>query len=375
MGHLPFSTGRAISEPPSRLFYEILDWPLIFAVLMIFAVGEAVLYSAAGSNSAIIWHQGIKFGIAMILMVLIARIPINRWRQWSPLIYVVGLLLLAAVMVVGHVGLGAKRWLGYGPLHIQPSELMKLMLPMVLAWLYSREPLPLRPMVLLQGVFLALIPAVLIAKAPDMGTALLVLMGAIAITILAGVRWRWLLLGTVLGAALLPLVWHFMHAYQRTRILTFLDPEASPLGAGYHIIQSMIAIGSSGLYGLGWPHAPQAQLGFLPESRTDFIFAVFSEEFGLFGSLGLLALYLFIILRGLLIAYRASDNYSRLLAGGLSLVFAIDVFINIGMTMGLLPVVGVPLPFMSYGGTSLVSMAAIIGLIQSVGQHKPLMKG
>ncbi len=375
MGNLPFSAGWTISEPPSRLFYEILDWPLIFAVLMIFAAGEAVLYSAAGSNSAIIWHQGIKFGIAMILMVLIARIPINRWRQWSPLIYVVGLLLLAAVMVVGHVGLGAKRWLGYGPLHIQPSELMKLILPMVLAWLYSREPLPLRPMVLLQGVFLALIPAVLIAKAPDMGTALLVLMGAIAITILAGVRWRWLLLGTVLGAALLPLVWHFMHAYQRTRILTFLDPEASPLGAGYHIIQSMIAIGSSGLYGLGWLHAPQAQLGFLPESRTDFIFAVFSEEFGLFGSLGLLALYLFIILRGLLIAYRASDNYSRLLAGGLSLVFAIDVFINIGMTMGLLPVVGVPLPFMSYGGTSLVSMAAIIGLIQSVGQHKPLVKG
>jgi rod shape determining protein RodA len=227
--------------------------------------------------------------------------------------------------------------------------------------------------VLLQAVVLMALPALLIAKEPDMGTAILIALGALVIIFLAGAPYRFLLLGLAGVAALLPVLWHFMHAYQRARIMTFLDPQSAPLGAGYHIIQSMIAIGSSGLYGLGWPHAPQAQLGFLPESRTDFIFAVFGEEFGLLGSLALLATYVFIILRGLYIAWRASDNYSRLLAGCLSLTFAIDVFINIDMTMGLLPVVGVPLPFMSYGGTSLVSMAAAMGLLQSIARHKPLI--
>lgn len=368
----------SVSSPFSRFFDEVvqrihLDWPLFVGILLVFSAGEAVLYSAAGPGFSVVWHQGVKFLIALGVMLAVAQVPPQRWRQLSPPIYVGGLMLLVAVLALGHVGLGARRWLDFGPLRIQPSELMKLALPMVLAWLFSRHPLPVRFGALLQAVVLMALPALLIAKEPDMGTAILIAMGALVIIFLAGAPYRFLLLGLAAGAALLPVVWHFMHGYQRARILTFLDPQSAPLGAGYHIIQSMIAIGSSGLYGLGWPHAPQAQLGFLPESRTDFIFAVFGEEFGLLGSLLLLATYVFIILRGLYIAWRASDNYSRLLAGCLSLTFAIDVFINIDMTMGLLPVVGVPLPFMSYGGTSLVSMAAAMGLLQSIARHKPLI--
>ena len=350
-----------------------LDWPLFAGILLVFSAGEAVLYSAAGPGFGVVWHQGVKFLIALVVMLAVAQVPPQRWRQLSPPIYLGGLLLLVAVLGLGHVGLGARRWLDFGPLRIQPSELLKLALPMMLAWLFSRQPLPVRVGTLLQAVVLMALPVLLIAKEPDMGTAILIALGALVIIFLAGAPYRFLLLGLAVVAALMPVLWHFMHAYQRARIMTFLDPQSAPLGAGYHIIQSMIAIGSSGLYGLGWPHAPQAQLGFLPESRTDFIFAVFGEEFGLLGSLVLLATYIFIIMRGLYIAWRASDNYSRLLAGCLSLTFAIDVFINIDMTMGLLPVVGVPLPFMSYGGTSLVSMAAAMGLLQSIARHKPLI--
>jgi rod shape determining protein RodA len=368
----------SVSSSFSRFFGVLLqriylDWPLFAGILLVFSAGEAVLYSASGPGFGVVWHQGVKFLIALVVMLVVAQVPPRRWRQLSPPIYVGGLLLLVAVLGLGHVGLGARRWLDFGPVRIQPSEFMKLALPMMLAWLFSRQPLPIRFGMLLQAAVLMILPVLLIAKEPDMGTAVLIAMGALVIIFLAGAPFRFLVLGLAIGASLLPLVWHFMHGYQRARILTFLDPQSAPLGAGYHIIQSMIAIGSSGMYGLGWPHAPQAQLGFLPESRTDFIFAVFGEEFGLFGSLALLATYVFIILRGLYIAWRASDNYSRLLAGCLSLTFAIDVFINIDMTMGLLPVVGVPLPLMSYGGTSLVSMGATMGLLQSIARHKPLV--
>lgn len=371
---------QSFSSPsPFIRFYDgvarrlYIDWPLFVGILLVFAAGEAVLYSAAGPRVSVVTLQGIKFLVAIIVMFTVAQIPPQRWRQWSPAIYAAALVLLVAVLGIGHVSLGARRWLDFGPLRVQPSELMKLALPMMLAWLFSRNPLPVRGGTLLQAVMLMALPALLIAKEPDMGTAILIGLASMMIIYLAGARYRYLLLGLVIAAALAPVVWHFMHPYQRARILTFLNPQSAPLGAGYHIIQSMIAIGSSGFYGLGWPHAPQAQLGFLPESRTDFIFAVFSEEFGLLGSLTLLALYLLIILRGLFIAWRASDNYSRLLAACLSVTFAIDVFINIDMTMGLLPVVGVPLPFMSYGGTSLVSMAAAMGLLQSIARHKPLV--
>lgn len=351
-----------------------LDWMLIVAIVLIFLIGEAVLYSAAGDSILLVIHQGEKFILSLVFMIIVAQTPIRRWKRWSMLIYGFGLLLLVGVLIGGHIGLGARRWLDIGPVQFQPSEFMKVALPMMLAWLYSRRGLPIQSKVLFIGLFVALLPVFLIAKEPDLGTALLILMGAAAVTLFAGIRWRWILLAIVFVAALGPLAWHFLHGYQKERILVFLHPQNDPLGAGYHIIQSMIAIGSSGLYGMGWPHAPQAQLGFLPESSTDFIFAVFSEEFGLFGTIFLIILYLFVIFRGFWIAGRAHDNFSRLLGAGLVTVFAIDVFVNIGMTMGLLPVVGVPLPFMSYGGTSLLVMAILIGLLQSIARHQPLIK-
>lgn len=351
-----------------------LDWPLVTGILGIFVVGELVLYSASGQNPATVIHQGVKFAVALTIMVGIAQVPPQRWRQLSPYAYVFALIMLAAVLGLGETALGARRWLDLGPVRLQPSEFMKLALPMILAYLFSRRPLPLNLPQLLQALLLIALPVALIAKEPDLGTALLIVITGLVVIFLAGVRYRYLLIGIVIAAALIPVAWHFMHAYQRARILTFLDPQSAPLGAGYHIIQSTIAIGSSGMYGLGWLHAPQAQLGFLPESRTDFIFAVFGEEFGFAGTVALLSGYAFIILRGLYIAWRAHDNYSRLLAGTLSLTFAMYVFVNVGMTMGLLPVVGVPLPFMSYGGTSLVTMAAAMGLLQSIARHRPLMR-
>ncbi|APZ42035.1 rod shape-determining protein RodA [Acidihalobacter ferrooxydans] len=366
--------GESLLERWARALSNLkVDWPLLAGIVLIFAVGEAVLYSASGPGYGIVLRQGLKFLFAIGVMLLVAQIPPRHLKRISPFVYLFGVVLLIGVLVHGHSALGARRWLDLGPLRVQPSEFMKLALPMMLAWLISRNPLPVRFGVLLQVLLLLAIPAVLIDKEPDLGTALIIAMGGVIMIVLAGTRWRYLLFGALICAALMPVAWHFMHAYQRERILVFLNPASAPLGAGYHIVQSMISIGSSGLYGLGWPHAPQAQLGFLPESRTDFIFAVFSEEFGLLGSLALLGAYTFVIMRGLYIAWCASDNYSRLLAGCLSLVFAIDVFINIDMTMGLLPVVGVPLPFMSYGGTSLVSMAAAMGMLQSIARHKPLV--
>lgn len=362
----------------NRLFGLIsrirLDWPLVTGILAIFSVGELVLYSASGQNLTTVLHQGVKFSIAFVIMIAIAHISPPNWRRLSPFAYLFAIVMLIVVLGLGESALGARRWLDLGPVRLQPSEFMKLALPMILAYLFSRRPLPINLPYLLTSLVLILIPVALIAKEPDLGTAVLILITGFVVIFLSGVPYRYLLIGAVIAAALVPLTWHFMHAYQRMRILTFLDPQSAPLGAGYHIIQSTIAIGSSGLFGLGWPHAPQAQLGFLPESRTDFIFAVFGEEFGLAGTIGLLTAYAFIILRGLYIAWRANDNYSRLLAGSLALTFAMYVFINIGMTMGLLPVVGVPLPFMSYGGTSLVTMAAAMGLLQSIASYKPLMR-
>lgn len=351
-----------------------LDWPLVTGILTIFGVGELVLYSASGQSLATVWHQGIKFAVAMAIMVGIAQVSPQRWRHLSPYIYLFSTCVLLAVLGFGEAALGARRWLDLGPMRLQPSEFMKLALPMILAYLFSRRPLPVNLPHLLISLALITVPMLLIAKEPDLGTALLIGISGFVVIFLAGIPYRYLLVGMLLAAAMIPVAWHFMHAYQQARILTFLDPQRAPLGAGYHIIQSTIAIGSSGLYGLGWLHAPQAQLGFLPESRTDFIFAVFGEEFGLAGTIGLLSAYAFIILRGLYLAWRATDNYARLLAGSLSLTFAMYVFINMGMTMGLLPVVGVPLPFMSYGGTSLVTMAAAMGLLQSIARHRPLMR-
>ncbi len=285
-------------------------------------------------------------------------------------LYLMGVGMLIAVLLFGSTGKGAQRWLDFGILRFQPAEILKLAVPMAAAWLLSSRALPPRPLWLLLAVMLTLVPVLLIAKQPDLGTALLVASAGAMVLFIAGLSW-WMILGMViLIAAVTPLVWLLMHDYQRARVLTFLNPESDPLGTGYHIIQSQIAIGSGGISGKGWLNGTQSHLEFLPERHTDFIFAVIGEEFGFAGILALLALYLFIILRGLLITARARDNYGRLLAGGLTLVFFIYVFVNTGMVTGLLPVVGVPLPLISYGGTSMVTLLIGFGMIMGIETHK-----
>jgi rod shape determining protein RodA len=285
----------------------------------------------------------------------------------------VGLALLVAVLVVGEVGKGAQRWLDLGLFRFQPSEMLKLAVPMMIAWYLAEKPLPPNWLRLLIAAAMILAPALLIAKQPDLGTALLVASAGIFVLFLSGMRWRAIAWLTAAMAAVAPVLWLLMRPYQRQRVLTFLNPENDPLGAGYHIIQSKIAIGSGGVYGKGWLNGTQSHLEFLPERSTDFIFAVLAEELGLVGILVLLALYLFVVLRGLHIAVRAQDTYSRLLGGSLTLVFFVYLFVNTGMVSGLLPVVGVPLPLISYGGTSLVTIMAGFGMLMSIHTHRKLL--
>jgi rod shape determining protein RodA len=280
-------------------------------------------------------------------------------------------LLLIAVLAIGEVGKGAQRWLDLGVVRFQPSELMKLAVPMMTAWYFADKPLPPRALHLLVGALITLVPVMLILKQPDLGTALLVASSGAFALFLAGLSWK-IIIGLATAVAIgTPLFWKFaMHDYQRQRVLTFMDPENDPLGTGYHIIQSTIAIGSGGTYGKGWLNGTQSQLQFLPESTTDFIFAVYAEEFGLIGLCVVLALYFFIIARGLFIAMLARDTFARLLAGSLALIFFVYVFVNAGMVCGLLPVVGLPLPLISYGGTSLVTIMAGFGILMSIYAHR-----
>jgi rod shape determining protein RodA len=281
--------------------------------------------------------------------------------------------LLLAVLLIGEIGKGAQRWLDLGVFRFQPSEMMKLAVPMMVAWYLSDHPLPPSWRRLAVAALVILTPTLLIAKQPDLGTALLVASAGIFVLLFAGIPWRLVFSAGALIAACGPVLWHFMHDYQRQRVLTFLNPEKDPLGTGYHIIQSKIAIGSGGLYGKGWLNGTQSQLNFLPERSTDFIFAAYAEEFGLFGILLLLAVYLLVIMRGLLIAAQAQDTYTRLLAGSLVMTFFIYIFVNIGMVTGLLPVVGLPLPLVSYGGTSMVTLMAGFGILMSIHTHRKLL--
>ena len=282
--------------------------------------------------------------------------------------------MLIAVLVIGEVGKGAQRWLDLGLFRFQPSEIMKLAVPMMVAWFLSEHGLPPSGRRLLMATFILLVPTLLVAKQPDLGTALLIASSGLFVLLLAGLRWRVVFGIVVILAAAAPVVWNYLlHDYQRRRVLTFLNPENDPLGAGYHIIQSTIAIGSGGAYGKGWLNGTQSHLDFLPERSTDFIFAVFSEEFGFLGALLLLALYLMIIGRGLYIAFQAQDTYSRLLAGSITLTFFVYLFVNIGMVSGILPVVGVPLPLISYGGTSMVTLMAGFGMLMAIRTHRKLI--
>jgi len=355
--------------------YFRLDYPLLYTLLTLALLGLTVLYSASGQDIDVVLRQGVRFGLGLFVMLLMAQINPDTLRYWSPWCYVMGLLMLLAVLFFGEVGKGAQRWLDIGVVRFQPSELMKLAVPMMLAWFVSERPLPPKFRWLLLGAGLVALPAFLIARQPDLGTAVLVASAGFFVLFLAGMRWR-VLLGIVLSfAAAAPVLWHFMRDYQRDRVITLLNPESDPLGAGYHIIQSKIAVGSGGTFGKGWLNGTQSQLDFLPERSTDFIFAVIGEEFGFSGAVALIVLYLFIVARGLYIASNAQGSYARLLAGSLSLTFFVYLLVNIGMVIGLLPVVGVPLPLVSYGGTSIVTLMAGFGILMSAQAHKRLLSG
>jgi rod shape determining protein RodA len=349
-----------------------LDLPLVFALLLAAGYGLLVLFSAIDQDPKRLEAQLLRLGLAFGVMIFVAQIPPRLWRRLAVPLYVAGVLMLVAVLAVGEIGKGAQRWLDLGLLRFQPSELLKLGVPLMLAWFLALRPLPPGGWRTLVAAILTAVPAVLIARQPDLGTALLVGSAGAFVLFLAGLSWRLIALLVAIAAALAPLLWSQMLDYQKNRVLTLFDPESDPLGTGYHIIQSKIAIGSGGVYGKGWGLGTQSHLEFLPERSTDFIFAVLGEELGLFGVLALLGIYLFIIFRGLYIASQSQDAFGRLLAGGLTLVFFVYLFVNTGMVSGLLPVVGVPLPLVSYGGTSMVTILAGFGLIMAVHTHREL---
>ncbi|MGZ8242470.1 rod shape-determining protein RodA [Methylomagnum sp.] len=354
-------------SPLARLH---IDLPLLGGLAMLAALAMVVLYSASGQDPNVLLRQLMRLGLAAGVMIAIAQINPRFFQFYSPFLYLAGALLLTAVLVLGKISMGAQRWLDLGVIRFQPSELTKLSTPMMIAWYLAQHAPPPRLQQLLVAGVLVLIPTLLIAKQPDLGTAVLVGTAGTAVVFLSGLPWMYIIgLGAV-GGGLLPVIWHFMRQYQRDRVITFLNPEADPLGRGYHIIQSKIAIGSGGLYGKGWLHGTQVHLEFLPESSTDFIFAVLAEEFGLLGCVGLLAIYLFILGRCFYIVVQAQDRYCRFLAGALTLTFFVYVFVNIGMVIGILPVVGVPLPLVSYGGTSMVTLLAGFGMLMSIQTHQ-----
>lgn len=355
------------------LVYWRLDLQLLTALTACTVLGLFVLYSASGQSTDMMINQGMRLAVGIVIMLLVAQIPPDWYRVAAPWAFGLGIVLLALVMLLGDTAMGAQRWLDLGFVRFQPSEIMKLAVPLTVAAFFHERPLP--PGlggVLVAGAIIG-IPAALIALEPDLGTALLIICAGGFALYLAGIRWRVLLVLLFAAAAAAPLVWYNMYDYQQERVLTFLNPARDPAGAGYHIIQSKIAIGSGGLFGKGWLNGSQAHLNFLPESDTDFVFAVFAEEWGLLGVLALLALYSFIVLRGLRIAARSQDTFQRLAAGSISLTFFIYVFVNIGMVVGLLPVVGVPLPLVSYGGTSMVVLLIAFGMLMSINTHRKLL--
>jgi rod shape determining protein RodA len=352
-----------------------LHWPLVALVLVIGLIGYAMLYSAGGgSHSPWAWKHGVRLAVGVPVMVAIALVDLRVWFRLSYLFYGGVLALLAAVDVLGEINKGAQRWLDLGIVQLQPSELMKVALIMALARYFHAAYLDdmRRVTVLVPALLLILVPSGLVLVQPDLGTAATLLVSGTAMLFMAGVRiWKFAAVGA-LGAGALPVLWANLHDYQRQRVFTFLDPEADPLGAGYHIIQSKIALGSGGMWGKGFLHGTQAQLNFLPEKQTDFAFTMLAEELGLVGSVSVLALFLAVILLGLVIAARAPSQYARLLAAGVVLNLFIYVAINVSMVTGLIPVVGVPLPLISYGGTAMLTLVFSLGLLLCVDVHRHL---
>ena len=358
------------TQAQKSIFYRLhIDPFLLLGLFALMSISLTVLYSVDGIE--MVYRQLTRLGIALAVMIGLAQIPPEYYQRWTPGIFIICLLMLIAVLAFGHTGKGAQRWLDLGFTKFQPSEIMKLIMPLMVAYYVSQHTLPTR---FTQGVIallLVIIPTLLIAKQPDLGTAILVASSGIFVLFLSGISWIYISLAVGAVLAFIPILWYFlMLDYQRWRVLTLLNPEADPLGAGYHIIQSKIAIGSGGLLGKGWMQGTQSQLEFLPERHTDFIFSVFSEEFGFAGVLLLLSIYILIIGRGLWIANQAQDAFTKLIAGSIILTFFVYVFVNIGMVSGLLPVVGVPLPIVSFGGTSIVTLLAGFGILMSIHTHK-----
>ncbi len=350
-----------------------VDVPLLALLAIVAVIGLVVLYSAAAESTSAVMRQSARLAVGFGAFFVLAQVPPRYLRMWTPWLYCIVVGLLLAVMVEGEISKGAQRWLDLGLVRFQPSELMKLAAPMMVAWfLHDRRLPPTFPQLMVLALIVA-VPALLIAKQPDLGTALLVVAAGGLTVLLAGISMRVMAFGGVLALIGAPILWSVMHDYQRARVLMFLNPESDPLGAGYNTIQSQIAIGSGGLFGKGWLKGTQAHLEFLPERSTDFIFAVMAEEFGLLGLCLLLVLYVAIVGRGLYIAVQAQDTYTRLLAGSLALTFFVYVFVNAGMVSGLLPIVGVPLPLVSAGGTSVVTLLAGFGILAAIHGHKKLL--
>ncbi|HEY5559345.1 MAG TPA: rod shape-determining protein RodA [Steroidobacteraceae bacterium] len=366
-------TRRTVTATARLLRALHLDGMLLSGLVAVSIFGMFILYSAAGDNTALWFSQLARLGIGFAVMIALAQVPDHFFRMLAPAGYALGLLLLLVVAVAGDVGKGAQRWLDLGVVRFQPSEILKLGVPMMCAWYLHQRPLPpsLRDVtVVLTAV---LVPAFLIAEQPDLGTALLVAAAGLIVLVMGGLPWTYLLGGVAVTGAAVPLVWHLMLDYQRQRVLTLLDPQSDALGAGYHIIQSQIAIGSGGVFGKGWTNGSQAQLEFLPERSTDFIYAVIGEELGLLGLIALLIGYLFIVGRGLYMATQCRDAFARLLSGSIALTLFVYAFVNAGMVTGLLPVVGVPLPLVSYGGTSFVTLMAGFGILMSLYSSRKLV--
>jgi rod shape determining protein RodA len=357
-----------------RLLYRLnLDAPLLVAILVLCSAGLAILYGAGGRDLDVVYRQAERLVLSFGVLLVVAQLSPQFLKLWTPWLFALGLVLLAWTLHSGHIGRGAQRWLGFGSVRFQPSEIMKIAVPLMIAWYLHDKPLPPGWRQLPALLAIVVVPVLLVGVQPDLGTAMLIMSAGAFGIFLSGLRWRVILLVFLLLAVATPLLWHFMHTYQRERVLTFLNPQRDPLGAGYHIIQSEIAIGSGGVFGKGWLHGTQSQLDFLPESSTDFIFAVLGEEFGFIGVLALIGLYGFIVARSLFIAMRAQDTFSRLTAGSLAMAFFTYVFINTGMVSGIVPVVGVPLPLISYGGTSMVTLMAGFGILMSIHSHRKLV--
>ena len=361
----------------SRLFEKLvrrIDGPLMAALALTLALGLTVVYSAGGASLDRVAGQARNLAVALLALWLFAHVPPQVLMRLALPTYLAGLALLVAVALFGEVRNGARRWLGLGFTTIQPSEIMKIGVPLVLAWYFHRRETALRLRDFALAALLLMVPLALIARQPDLGTAALVGATGFYVIFFAGINWKVLATLGIGGLAGMPLLWSVMKDYQRKRVLTLLDPTTDPLGAGYHIIQSTIAVGSGGLAGKGWLNGTQSHLEFIPERHTDFIFAVFSEEFGLVGNVVLLVLYALLVGRGLMIAANAPTVFSRLFAGSIALMFFTYAFVNMGMVSGILPVVGVPLPFLSYGGTALLTLFIGIGVLMSVNRHRKLVQ-